>query len=230
MKLLNRLWHGSLRLGFHLLYNELAWTYDAVSWVVSLGQWRDWQRAALPYLHGSRILELAHGPGHMLMALHEKDTDVTVVGLDFSPYMSRIAQRRLQKAQAAAVLLRARAQELPLASESFDSVLSTFPTEFVVHPDTLSAVWRVLRAGGRFVIVPEGHLTGQGPLNRFIEWLYVVTGQRGHAFTIDDASWPALEQSSGFQQCFHETGFKVQVKRVQFGSSSATVVIAEKAQ
>ncbi|MBM4425321.1 MAG: hypothetical protein FJ030_18410, partial [Chloroflexi bacterium] len=32
-----------LRLAFRLLYNEFAFTYDLVSWAVSVGQWRQWQ-------------------------------------------------------------------------------------------------------------------------------------------------------------------------------------------
>ncbi|MCZ7544410.1 MAG: hypothetical protein M5R40_13175 [Anaerolineae bacterium] len=43
---LERLWWALVRFGFRLLYNELAFTYDLVSRVVSLGQWRAWQRAA----------------------------------------------------------------------------------------------------------------------------------------------------------------------------------------
>jgi len=54
---------------FHLLYHEAAWAYDAVAAAVSLGQWRAWGAAALPFLPGPRVLELGHGPGHMLIAL-----------------------------------------------------------------------------------------------------------------------------------------------------------------
>lgn len=221
-------WYALLRFGFRLLYNELAWTYDAVSWVVSLGQWREWQRAALPYVRGRCILEIAHGPGHMLLALQEANPDRVVVGLDLSPYMSRMARARLRKARAEAGLLRGHAQDLPLSTSSFDAVLSTFPTEFVVHPDTLAAVWRVLKPGGRFVIVPEGHLVERGPLSRFIEWLYLITGQRGGAFALEDATEPAAEASSGLRQRLEASGFRVRVKHVQFPGSGATVIIAEK--
>jgi ubiquinone/menaquinone biosynthesis C-methylase UbiE len=59
--------------GFHLLYNELAWTYDWVSQAVSLGQWRHWQRAVISHLNGQRILQIAFGTGDLLM-------DMTAVG------------------------------------------------------------------------------------------------------------------------------------------------------
>jgi ubiquinone/menaquinone biosynthesis C-methylase UbiE len=40
----------------------------------------------------------------------------------------------------------------------------------VADPATLETVRRVLRPNGRFVIAPEGHLTGNTPLHRFIAW------------------------------------------------------------
>ena len=78
---------GLLRPFFHLLYNQMAWTYDLVSWTVSVGQWRSWQRASLPYLRGRRILEVAHGTGNLLLDL--VSLGFQPVGLDLSPTMGR---------------------------------------------------------------------------------------------------------------------------------------------
>jgi hypothetical protein len=74
MKQLTGLWWRLVRFGFRLLYNEMAFTYDAVSAVVSLGEWRSWQRAALNFLpplsapragagarHGQLAARSAHG-------------------------------------------------------------------------------------------------------------------------------------------------------------------------
>lgn len=47
------------------LYNELAWAYDPVSWLVSLGQWDVWRKGALDYLTGKRILEIGFGTGEL---------------------------------------------------------------------------------------------------------------------------------------------------------------------
>jgi ubiquinone/menaquinone biosynthesis C-methylase UbiE len=64
------LWRRLLRFGFRLLYNELAFTYDMVSAVVSLGAWRCWTRAALRQLASDGlILELAHGTGNLQLDL-----------------------------------------------------------------------------------------------------------------------------------------------------------------
>lgn len=224
---LRALWSRLIRFAFRLLYNELAWTYDAVSWLVSLGDWRQWQRAALPYVRGSHVLELAHGPGHVLLAL--RAAGYRTVGLDLSPYMGRQAQRRLRRAGREAPLLRGRAEALPLPEAYFDTVLSTFPTEFIVAPETLAAVHRVLKHDGRFVFVPEGHFTGRDPLVRFLEWLYAITGQRSGDFALDEAQrWPAADLRALLEARFTDAGFSLTFAQVTLPRSSATVVIAEK--
>lgn len=224
-----RMWWRLVRLGFHLLYNELAWTYDVVSWLASLGEWRAWQQSALPYIHGRRVLELAHGPGHMLLDLAESGRHI--VGVDLSPYMGRMARRRLRRADVTAALVRSRAQSLPFAAGSFDSVLSTFPTAFIAEEATMKAVHRVLRPGGRLVVVPEGHLDNRGVLPRFVNWLYRITGQREGNFTVDEEQyWPAADSPVwiAYRQAMEAAGFQLKIERVRLARGGASVVIASK--
>ena len=181
--MIRRLWFTLVRWGFHLLYNQFAWAYDAVSWLVSLGNWRRWQRATIPYLKGQRVLDLAFGTGNLLIDLVE--AGYRPCGLDLSPYMVRIARHKLRQRELHVPLCRGRAQALPFADNVFDAVVSTFPAEFILHPATLREVIRVLRPGGRAVVVAEARLEGHGFLSRFIEWLYAITGQRG--------PWPKMD-------------------------------------
>ena len=165
-----------LRFGFHLLYNELAWTYDWVSRAVSLGQWRHWQRAVIPHLDGQRVLEIAFGTGDLLI-------DMTAVGyrpygLDLSPYMIRIARTKLTKKGIATPLCQGCVQALPFANGVFDSIAITFPTDFICQPSALAEISRVLAPSGRLVVIDEGYLLDCGLLGRFINWLYVFTRQR----------------------------------------------------
>jgi ubiquinone/menaquinone biosynthesis C-methylase UbiE len=173
------IWWKLVRIGFRLLYNELAWTYDAVAWVVSLGQWSDWQRASLKYLDPvtqPRLLELAHGTGTLHAALLQAGYDV--IGLDLSPAMGRIARRKLLRHGLSPRLVRGSGLALPFAGESFDAIVSTFPTPFIIHPDTLRELHRVLIPGGRLVVVVNGLLTAQNVAANFLEWAYRITGQR----------------------------------------------------
>ncbi len=225
--MIRKIWIGLVRLGFRLLYYELAWTYDLVSWVVSLGEWRNWQRAALPFVTGERVLEIGHGPGHMLLDLAAAVPHVA--GLDLSPYMGRQARNRLEKAGLPVVLVRGRVQALPWATAVFDTVLATFPTDYIIEPETIASVIRVLKADGRLIIIPEGHLVGQGALYRFIDWLFRVTGQRDGAFMLDEEGfWPDTAVWEPFCQGYTAAGFTVEVRQIQLERSVVTVIIAQK--
>ncbi len=215
-----KLWMNLIRFGFRLLYNELAWTYDVVSWAVSLGAWRDWQRAALPHVCG-RVLELGHGPGHMLLALQLAGHEV--VGLDASPSMGRLARRRAPSAP----LLRGMAQQLPFANGRFDAVLATFPTPYVVEAATLREVWRVLGADGRLVIVPVAYLDGRDPVARFVEWLYRLTGQRGEERMVGET---AVAFPQPFVDRLMAAGFCVVVHTVRLSHSHVVVLVCTKTE
>ncbi len=167
-----------IRAAFNQFYTRFAWTYDAVAHVVSFGEWKAWGRAAVEFLPADgRTLEIAHGPGHLHATLRQRG--MRVVGIDLSRQMGVMARRRVLAATGAAPgLARATALRLPFADAVFDAAVSTFPAEFVFQSDTLRAVARVLRPGGRFVIVPTAGFRGRGPLTRLIDAAYRVTGQR----------------------------------------------------
>lgn len=197
----------------------MAWSYDLISWLVSLGQWRDWQRAAVPYLRGSRVLELAHGPGHMLIALSE--AEYQVIGYDLSSYMGRQAAKRLFRASLKVPLIRGKAQNLPFSYDVFDSILATFPTEFIKDPDTIASVLSILKPGGRLVIVPEARLIGGGVIHRFIEWLYTITGQGTTKTSSQLVDWRSIGDY------YAASGFRVRAHSVKLDRSEVTVVIAD---
>lgn len=225
--MIRKLWVTLVRFGFRLLYYELAWTYDLVSWLVSLGEWGRWQRAALPFVQGPTVLEIGHGPGHLLLELQSAGR--TVLGVDLSPHMGRLARRRLRQNMLPANLIRAKVQDLPLQTAVFHTVLATFPTDYIVDTKSLADIYRVLRADGRLVVVPEGHLTGRGLLHRLIDWLFRITGQRSGPFSVDEAhNWPDPDLWTPFRQRFVAAGFQVTIEQIQLERSAVTVFIAKK--
>jgi len=161
---------------FEHLYTTLAWSYDAVAWLSSVGQWRTWQSAAVARYAG-RVLELGHGPGHVLLDLERAGNRVT--GVDPSPQMARLASRRLRRQASSAGLVRARAQHLPFASGSHAAIIATFPTGYIFDSRTLAEVSRVLEPAGELVVIGVVEITGSGVLDRLAGWLYRITGQSG---------------------------------------------------
>jgi ubiquinone/menaquinone biosynthesis C-methylase UbiE len=165
-----------LRLSFHLLYNQLAWTYDAVAWLVSFGQWPAWRRAVSLFVQEGPVLELGFGTGGLMADM--TDWPIAPIGVDLSPYMARLAQRRLQRQGATPRLVRGQAQYLPFPDTSFANVVAAFPTDFILDPQTLSAIARILQPGGCLVVAVMGRLQGPGPMRSLVDWLYQITGQR----------------------------------------------------
>ena len=101
-----------LRIFFHLLYHPFAWSYDLVAWTVSLGRWKDWVKSVVPFIEGTRVLELGHGPGHLQRIL--RDLNLLTVGLDESRQMGNLAKKRLvQSGYTQPRLVRGLAQSLP---------------------------------------------------------------------------------------------------------------------
>ncbi len=208
-----------LKLAFSLLYNQMAGSYDLVSWTVSAGQWRSWQRSALPFLTGRPVLEVAHGTGNLLLDL--LSLGLQPIGLDLSPAMSRIASRKLKRrlgvADLPAPLVCGRAGALPFASGSVSSIVSTFPTEFIVEADVIAEFYRVLRPGGACVCVPAAQITGPAVFDRWAAWLFRVTGQ-----SVTGWFAPLLER-------FTAAGFRARLEQVRQPRSRVMVVVAEKA-
>lgn len=171
-----------IKLGFHLLYYQMAWTYEWVAWSVSFGQWADWRRLALRYMEPGPTLELAFGTGVFFVDMLE--AGYTPVGIDFSPYMAHLASRQLRRQNVDLRLNRAKAQALPFPSNYFANVVATFPTDYMLASDTLAEIYRVLRSpqadavGGQLIIVAEGILRGPWPIRPVIDWLYEITNQR----------------------------------------------------
>jgi ubiquinone/menaquinone biosynthesis C-methylase UbiE len=203
---------------YGLLYNQLAWTYDLVSWTVSAGQWRSWQRAALPFLRGRVVLEIAHGTGNLLLDL--VSLGCQPVAIDLSPAMGRIARNKVKRAlgetELPVPLVRSRVEALPFAAETFPSLLSTFPAEFFVLPRVIAEYYRVLQPGGVLVCVPAAQITGPALFDRWAAALFRATGQAG-------SEWfdRVVAQYSA-------AGFRARLEMVRQPRSQVFVLVAEK--
>jgi ubiquinone/menaquinone biosynthesis C-methylase UbiE len=200
----------SLHFLWRLLYRRFAFLFDFATGLVSRGKWMAWGRTSMSYLQGGRVLELAHGPGHLLLSL--KRAGYQPFGIDLSPSMGKQATRRLRQAGCEVPLVRCRAQALPFRSESFDDVIATFPTDYILDPGTIGEVARVTSRQGRLIIVAGGQKDSDKPNPRFLDWLSKMTGQ--------------TESSSN--SAFQRAGLSVRFECQPVEGGLAILIIAEK--
>jgi ubiquinone/menaquinone biosynthesis C-methylase UbiE len=204
-----------LRFFFKLLYHQFAFAYDFVAATVSLGQWKNWVTSILPFITGTRVLEIGHGPGHLQRLFLSRN--LFAVAIDESKPMGLLAKRNTN---GKATLTRALAQALPFSDSSFDTVIATFPAEYITDPLTLAEVRRCLLDGGRFIVLPVALQMGRKPLDRIMALLFRVTRQS----PVD----PLEDVKEKLRIPFVEAGFEVEIKELQVKSSLLLVIIAIK--
>ncbi len=197
----------------NLIYNELAGQYDLISWLVSAGQWRRWQRHVWRYCRGQRLLDLGCGSGAMLV--DGQRVTPQLVGLDLSPSMIAISHRRAIAARSHFKLVQGSGLYLPFADAAFDTVLATFPAGYILEAKTLAEVRRVLCTGGRFVALGLWvQLRGGLPTG----WLPVFYGKPSDAVLARIAHTVA------------QAGFQPQWEEVQEGFVTIGILIAERGE
>ena len=176
---------------FETLYKN-KYLYRFASTVPFAGQWRVWQRLVLSRLHGHDVLELGCGLGDLLADM--SDAGYACLAVERSPQMVEAARETLHRRNLSttASVIQGSVQHLPFSNASFDTVVSAFPSEYIYDPDTIAEVERVLRSGGRFIVVEGANLLPIGflqPLLVFVQMLVygpaAVFGPRKH-FNLDE--------------------------------------------
>ena len=217
-----------VRWAFNRFNREFSWTYDAVAALVSAGYWPSWTVAAMPYLHG-QVLELGCGTGNLQCALARNALAPFAVGLDLSRQMLQHTRRKAAHAGVHVRLLRANAQKLPFPAASFDTLVATFPSEYIVAPETVAEARRVLRPGGRLVILLGAQLSSSGLYERLVDLAYRLTLQTSPRTLQPPASAvPGMAPSStALQRALSDAGFTVQSQWVPAPGGQVLLVIGK---
>jgi demethylmenaquinone methyltransferase / 2-methoxy-6-polyprenyl-1,4-benzoquinol methylase len=158
----------------HGMFNAVPPHYDFINTIITLGLDKGWRRrAALACLKDKpkQILDLGCGTGDLsinIARLAEKD--VAITGLDYSPPMLEKAQlkARLAGVSTQVDFVQGDATRIPFPEGHFDCVGISFAFRNLTYknplgPPHFAEVIRVLKPGGRYVIVESSQ-----PENRII--------------------------------------------------------------
>ncbi len=161
------------KLLFETLYKN-RYLYRFASTVPFAGQWRVWQRLVLPRITGIDVLELGSGLGDLFVDMLNAGYNCRAV--EHSPQMVAAARNTLRRRKIGqtAWIMQGSAQRLPFSDSSFDTVVSTFPSEYIYDPDTLAEVERVLRPGGRIIVIEGANLLPVGALQPLLVLLQAL--------------------------------------------------------
>jgi demethylmenaquinone methyltransferase/2-methoxy-6-polyprenyl-1,4-benzoquinol methylase len=131
------------------VFAGIARRYDTLNRILSLGREQSWRRRGADRLPSGRLLDLGAGTGAALPVFGDRE----VVALDPVPEMLAF-----NPASARVVAI---GEALPFADGSFDGVFSAYVFRNLTSiSDTLREVNRVLRPGGKAVVIGLGRPRG----------------------------------------------------------------------
>ncbi len=141
------------------MFDRIAPRYDLLNRLLSGGTDRRWRRRAVDFLDltpPARVLDLCTGTADLLMEALGRDPGLSGVGLDLSQAMLVRGASKIRRGdcQARARLVGGDGERLPLGDALFDGAVVAFGIRNIGDPRAaLREVHRVLRPGGRFVVL-----------------------------------------------------------------------------
>ncbi|MFC2041530.1 ubiquinone/menaquinone biosynthesis methyltransferase [Chloroflexota bacterium] len=182
----------------HGMFSAIPRRYDLINHIITWGLDTQWRRQAARECITSnpeRILDLCCGTGDLTINIARLATkDVTITGLDYSQPMLEIAARKaeLLAGNNNISFTHGDAAALPFSDEHFDCIGISFAFRNLTYKNPLAKrhlveILRVLRAGGRCVIV-ETSQPGQKIIRKlfhlYLRWFafwtgYLLSGNKG---------------------------------------------------
>ena len=209
------------------IFTRIAFRYDLMNRLMSIGQDRAWRRtairlAALPA--GGRLLDLGCGTGDMAAEATRQYPGGRVLAMDFTPAMMLAGRRRSHAPRdwSAGDALR-----LPLPGGIFDAVVSAFLLRNTANvQQALVEQYRVLKRGGRLVVLDAtrpGHSFFTPFLRVYLHQVIpllgrIITGQ-GDAYAYLPVSMERFLRAEELAVRLAAAGFhEVMFRRFNFGS------------
>ena len=204
------------------VFDSVAARYDLMNDLMSGGVHRVWKDAMMDWLaprNGQQLLDLAGGTGDIAFRFLRRAPEASAIVCDMTEAMLVEGQRRAEAAQLSERLdwVAGDAMALPFEDSRFDVCTISFGIRNVTRiPDALAEMFRVLRPGGRLMVLEFSTMTNAG-----LQWLYdrysfnvipplgkAVVGDRdSYQYLVesirrfpDQESFAAMIRAAGFEQ------------------------------
>ncbi|MDW4549256.1 bifunctional demethylmenaquinone methyltransferase/2-methoxy-6-polyprenyl-1,4-benzoquinol methylase UbiE [Defluviimonas sp. D31] len=157
----------------HGVFTRVANRYDVMNDLMSAGIHRLWKDAMMDWLAprpGSRLLDVAGGTGDIAFRYLKRAEGATATVLDMTESMLLEGQKRADAENMADRLswVVGDAMALPFEANTFDTYTISFGIRNVTRiPDALSEAYRVLKPGGRLMVLEFSQIPNPG-----LQWAY----------------------------------------------------------
>ena len=185
----------------HGVFTSVAGRYDLMNDVMSAGIHRLWKDAMMDWLAtraGQRLLDVAGGTGDIAFRFLRRAEGTTAVVCDMTEGMLEEGRRRAEAWQLADRLdwVTGDAMALPFPDASFDVYTISFGIRNVTRPeDALAEAFRVLKPGGRLMVLEFSQLPNAGMQKLYDLYSYNVIPRMGQVLAGDRDSYQYLVES-----------------------------------
>ena len=185
----------------HGVFSNVASKYDIMNDVMSVGIHRLWKDAMMDWLaprDGQRLLDVAGGTGDIAFRFLKRAPSATAVVTDMTEQMLVEGQKRAEAEAFAQKLtwVTGDAMALPFEDNSFDVYTISFGIRNVTRiEDALKEAWRVLRPGGRLMVLEFSQLPNDGLQKLYDLYSFNVIPRMGQVIAGDRDSYQYLVES-----------------------------------
>lgn len=185
----------------HGVFSNVASKYDIMNDVMSVGIHRVWKDAMMDWLaprDGQRLLDVAGGTGDVAFRFLKRAPGARATVLDMTEPMLIEGQKRAEAAQMADKLewIVGDAMALPFPDNTFDRYTISFGIRNVTRiPDALAEAFRVLRPGGRLMVLEFSQLPNDGLQKLYDLYSFNVIPRMGQLIAGDRDSYQYLVES-----------------------------------
>lgn len=185
----------------HGVFTNVASKYDIMNDVMSVGVHRLWKDAMMDWLaprNGQRLLDVAGGTGDIAFRFLKRAPHAEAVVLDLTEPMLVEGRNRAEAASMADRLswVTGDAMVLPFEDNSFDVYTISFGIRNVTRiEDALAEAYRVLRPGGRLMVLEFSQLPNPGLQKAYDLYSFNVIPRMGQAIAGDRDSYQYLVES-----------------------------------
>ncbi|MFV1874635.1 bifunctional demethylmenaquinone methyltransferase/2-methoxy-6-polyprenyl-1,4-benzoquinol methylase UbiE [Nioella sp.] len=185
----------------HGVFTNVASKYDVMNDVMSVGIHRVWKDAMMDWLaprNGVKLLDVAGGTGDIAFRFLKRAPGAQATVLDMTESMLIEGQKRAEAEQMAEKLdwIVGDAMALPFEDNSFDVYTISFGIRNVTRiGDALSEAFRVLKPGGRLMVLEFSQLPNEGMQKLYDLYSFNVIPKMGKVIANDADSYQYLVES-----------------------------------